>query len=59
MQKEKIVTSAEHDADTDEELVDILIAISVVAKRLAKTLSNESQASRSKQEDTVCTRTTD
>ena len=41
MQKDTIDSTAEHDSDVDEELVDILIAISVVAKRLAKTLTNE------------------
>ena len=41
MQKDTIVSTAEHDSDVDEELVDILIAISVVAKRLAKSLTNE------------------
>lgn len=41
MQKNTIVSTAEPDSDADEELVDILIAISVVAKRLAKSLTNE------------------
>ena len=34
-----IVASAEQDAQVDEELIDTLITISVIAKRLAKKLS--------------------
>lgn len=41
MQNNTIASTAEHNSDVDEELVDILIAISVVAKRLAKSLTNE------------------
>lgn len=40
MQKESIEKAAVLDT-TDEELIDVLIAISVVAKRLAKKLQNE------------------
>ena len=39
MQKESIEKAAGLDG-TDEELIDVLIAISVVAKRLAKKLQN-------------------
>lgn len=40
MQKESIEKTAGLDG-TDEELIDVLIAISVVAKRLARKLQNE------------------
>ena len=40
MQKESIEITAGLDG-TDEELIDVLIAISVVAKRLARKLQNE------------------
>ena len=40
MQKESIEKTAGLDG-TDEELIDVLIAISVVAKRLARQLQNE------------------
>ena len=40
MQKESIEKAAQLDG-TDEELIDVLIAISVVAKRLARKLQNE------------------
>ena len=40
MQKESIEKTAGLDG-TDEELIDVLIAISVVAKRLARELQNE------------------
>ena len=40
MQKESIEKTAPVTAE-DEELIDVLIAISVVAKRLAKKLQNE------------------
>ena len=40
MQKESIEKTAGLDG-TDEELIDVLIAISVVAKRLARKLHNE------------------
>lgn len=40
MQKESIERTAGLDG-TDEELIDVLIAISVVAKRLARKLQNE------------------
>ena len=40
MQKESIEKTASLDG-TDEELIDVLIAISVVAKRLARKLQNE------------------
>ena len=40
MQKEPIEKTAPVTAE-DEELIDVLIAISVVAKRLAKKLQNE------------------
>lgn len=40
MQKESIEKAAGLDG-TDEELIDVLIAISVVAKRLARKLQNE------------------
>ena len=42
MQKESIEKTAGLDGtDEDEELIDVLIAISVVAKRLARKLQNE------------------
>ena len=40
MQKETIDLSAEQDMAFDEELIDTLIAISVIAKRLAEKMSN-------------------
>ena len=40
MQKESIEKTASLDG-TDEELIDVLIAISVIAKRLARKLQNE------------------
>lgn len=40
MQKESIEKTAGLDG-TDEELIDVLIAINVVAKRLARKLQNE------------------
>ena len=40
MQKESIEKTASLDG-TDEELIDVLIAISVVTKRLARKLQNE------------------
>ena len=40
MQKETIEKAAQPEA-ADEELIDVLIAISVVAKRLARKLQNE------------------
>lgn len=43
MQKDMIATSAEHDMEIDEDLIDTLIAISVVAKRLAKKMSNRNK----------------
>ena len=46
MNQKTIVASAEQDTQIDEELIDTLITISVIAKRLAKKLStneNESQ----------------
>ena len=43
MQKEPIEKTAPLTAE-DEELIDVLIAISVVAKRLAKKLQNEKKA---------------
>ncbi len=42
MQKESIEKTAGLGA-SDEELIDVLIAISVVAKRLAKKLQNENK----------------
>ena len=42
MQKESIEKTAGLDG-TDEELIDVLIAISVVAKRLARKLQNENK----------------
>lgn len=41
MKNETIALSAEQDMEFDEELIDTLIAISVVAKRLAKKMTNE------------------
>ena len=42
MQKESTEKAAKLDG-TDEELIDVLIAISVVAKRLARKLQNENK----------------
>ena len=42
MQKESIEKTASLDG-TDEELIDVLIAISVVTKRLARKLQNENK----------------
>lgn len=39
MNQKTIVASAEQDAQVDEELIDTLITISVIAKRLAKQMS--------------------
>ena len=47
MQKESIEKTAGLDG-TDEELIDVLIAISVVAKRLAKKLQNENKSANKK-----------
>ena len=58
MQKDTIATSAEQ--NIDEELVDSLIAISIVAKRLAKKLATkESDVKNVKSEDSKCIRTMD
>ncbi|MGN0277966.1 MAG: hypothetical protein ACI4C4_01285 [Lachnospiraceae bacterium] len=46
MQKDMIATSAEHDMEIDEDLIDTLIAISVVAKRLAKKLTNRDKETK-------------
>lgn len=43
MQKETIAQAAEQETDIDEEFIDTLIAISVVAKRLAKKLKIREQ----------------
>ena len=58
MQKDTIATSAEQ--DIDEELISNLIAISIVAKRLAKKLATKgSEVKESKQEESPCARFTD